>query len=110
MTDRHQALREVLERSVLTGPDAVTPAAERTAAAQAPASLPAPVGVYCAQVAAAATGVDAAMIDAARASGRREAEVFELTAAAAVGAARRQLAAAHAAIAAADARRGGGKP
>jgi hypothetical protein len=101
--DKHAALRERLERSVRAGQGATAPA-ERELAFARPAELGGARGLYCAQVALDANGVTDAEVAALRAEGLGDVEIFELTAAAAVGEGSRQLTAALAALAASQGR------
>jgi hypothetical protein len=96
--DKYADLRRLLERTVRAG-EASTPAADRELAFQRPEGLGGARGRYCAQVALDANGVTDADVAALRAEGLGDVEIFELTAAAAVGHGSRQLTAALAALA-----------
>jgi hypothetical protein len=99
--DRYRGLRALLEQSVRHG-EASVPAADRELAFARPEQLGGARGLYCAQVALDANGVTDADLAALRAEGLGDVEIFELTAAAAVGQGSRQLTAALAALAAAQ--------
>jgi alkylhydroperoxidase family enzyme len=97
--DRYAGLRALLEQSVRSG-EASAPAADRELAFARPEELAGARGLYCAQVALDANGVTDADVAALRTEGLGDVEIFELTAAAAVGQGSRQLTAALAALAA----------
>ncbi|MDX6630343.1 MAG: hypothetical protein QOH00_2589 [Gaiellales bacterium] len=90
-------LREVLERSVRTG-EASTAASDRQLAFGEPEALGGARGRYCAQVALDANSVTDADVAALRAEGLDDVQIFEYTAAAAVGEGSRQLTSALAAL------------
>jgi hypothetical protein len=95
--DKFAALREELESSVLRGPASVS-VENRQSAATDPDALGGARGRYCAQVAVAATGVTDVEVEAMRAEGLGDVEIFEYTVVAAVGQAKKQLTAALAAL------------
>jgi hypothetical protein len=91
--DKYGHLRELLERSVRTG-DASTAPRDRELAFDRPEELGGARERYCAQVALDANGVTDADVAALRAEGLDDVQIFEYTAATAVGAGSRQLTAA----------------
>lgn len=95
--DKYTALRQLLEDSVRTAAASVS-VADRELAFERPAELGGARGAYCEQVAFDATGVSDADVDALRAEGLSEVEIFEYTVAATVGQASRQLSSALAAL------------
>jgi alkylhydroperoxidase family enzyme len=95
--DKFAAQRETLESSVLRGPAATSPA-DRQRAATDPDALGGARARYCGQVAQDANGVTDEHIAALRAEGLGDREIFEYTAAAAVGRASAQIGAALAAL------------
>lgn len=98
MHDPFEAHRRRLVTAI-HGPAGTLPPATREAALQDPASLTGPQGVWAGQVALDATRVTDADVAALRAQGLDDRQIFELTAAAAVGQAGRLLDAALAALA-----------
>ena len=96
--DKYADLRRLLEHTVRAA-EASTPPADRKLAFQGPGQVGGARGHYCAQVALDANGVTDADVAALRAEGLGDVEIFELTAAAAVGQGSRQLTAALAALA-----------
>jgi hypothetical protein len=97
VADKYAALRNLLERSVRAGDASVAPS-DRELAFDRPDELRGARGRYCAQVARDANGVTDADVDALRAEGLDDVQIFEYTVAAAVGQGSRQLAAALAAL------------
>lgn len=97
--DKFAEQRATLEASVLRGPAATTPDDRRRAACE-PEALGGARARYCSQVARDARGVTDEHIAALRAEGLGDREIFEITAAAAVGRASAQINAALAALAA----------
>lgn len=95
--DKFDALRKDLEATIFSGPASV-PADDRRRAGTSPDALGGARGRYCAQVALDATGVTDADVDALRAEGLGDVEIFEYTVASAVGRAKQQLDAALAAL------------
>ena len=91
--DKRAALRNLLERSVRAG-DASVALEDRELAFDRPDELSGARGRYCAHVALDANGVTDGDVDALRAEGLDDVQIFEYTVAAAVGQASRQLAAA----------------
>jgi hypothetical protein len=96
--DKYAELSALLERTVRAG-EAATAPADRELAFEHPEELGGARGRYCAQVALDANGVTDADVAALRAEGLGDVEIFELTAAAAVGQGSRQLTAALTALA-----------
>ena len=86
---RHGTRIAVLRRAVFDSPGATT-AAVRAAAASGQ-GLPPPLAAYAAKVADAPYRIGDADLDALRADGCGESEIFEITVAAALGAALRSL-------------------
>jgi hypothetical protein len=95
--DKYAELRRLLERTVREGEASVAPA-DRALAFDRPDALGGARGHYCAQVALDANGVTDADVAALHAEGLPDNQIFEYTAAAAVGQGSRQLNAALAAL------------
>ena len=89
-------LIHVLETAVLAGPAHLPEATRRAAATLGP--LPEPLGGYVDQVAHRAYAVTAADLDALRAAGQSEDQIFELTVSTALGAGMRRFRAGMAAL------------
>jgi hypothetical protein len=102
MTDRRQHLVDAVRRSALTSPGALDTATRQAAAVGDTTQMPAAAAELVAKIRHQAWRITLADLDALRAVGWTEDQVFELTVAASVGAGLLRLDAGLAAIAAAQ--------